>query len=216
MLASAIIVSTSKFKSYNCITYIYHIEPFKSRWPFHRKKIDNYRRSCFEEMMPKNEEGVLRRLESLRRRSAALKGAVRQLVVEIEEERKNCGDVQSGKKDVLRARLRRLFDADVRLRNLARNYERKKSLQRNVLKDETSDEAGLAEMEICGDDSEFDPSKVVVGQHQPPMFPVLPLPHRFSFQTSSYSHPPSSAQQGSAANCLDSGMADASPASPSH
>jgi len=127
--------------------------------------------------MFKNDEGVLQRLETLRRRSVSLKSVVRQLVVEIEEESKNCDDVDSGRKDVLRVQLRRLFDANVRLRNLARNYKRKKNLQRKVSTDETSDPAGLVEVERCGDDSEFDPSTVVVGQHEPPIFLAIPLPH---------------------------------------
>ena len=135
--------------------------------------------SFLSEIMLKNEEGVLRRLEKLRRRIASLKAVLRQLVGEIEEERKNCGE-SSKKDDVLRDRLRRLFDADVRFRNLARNFKRKKNLPRNVFEDETSDEGGLSEK--CGDDSEFDPSKVAVGQHDPPMITVFPLPHRFSFE----------------------------------
>ena len=144
------------------------------------KKINSYR-SSFEEIMIKNEEGVLRRLEMLHRRSAALEAAVKQLLGEIKEERKNFGDVESRKKDVLKVRMTRLFDANVRSRNLARNYKRKKDLQRNVSKD---DKAGLAEaeMERCGSDSEFDPNTVVVSQHQPPILPVIPLPHRFAFQ----------------------------------
>ena len=166
-------------------------------------------------MMLKNDEGVLRRLETLRRRCASLKSAVRQLVVEIEEEeRENCGDVESGRKAELRVCWRRLFDANVRMRNLARNYKRKKNMERSVSTDETSDLAGIAEMERCGDD--FDPNTVVVGKHEPPMLPVLPLPHRFSFKKYSKSYPLSSTQQTSAANCLDGGMADVSPASPSH
>ena len=111
-----------------------------------------------------------------------MKSVVRQLVVEIEEESKNCDDVDSGRKDVLRVQLRRLFDVNVRLRNLARNYKRKKNLQRKVSTDETSDPAGLVEVERCGDDSEFDPSTVVVGQHEPPIFLAIPLPHRFSLR----------------------------------
>ena len=137
--------------------------------------------SLLSEMMLKNEEGVLRRLEKLRRRIASLKAVLRQLVGEIEEERKNCVE-SSEKDDVLRVRLRRLFDADVRFRNLARNFKRKRNLQRNVSEDEASDEAGLSELEKCGVDSEFDPSTVVVGQHDPPMITVFPLPHRFSFE----------------------------------
>ena len=137
-----------------------------------------------EDTMIKNEEGVLRRLETLRRRSAALEVAVKQLVAEIKEDRKNFGDVESLKKDVLKIRMRKLFDVNVRSSNLARNYERKKNLQKSVSEDKTNGEASLAnaEMERCGDDYEFDPSTVLVSQHQPSIFPVLPLPHRFAFQ----------------------------------
>ena len=156
--------------------------------------------------MINNEEGVLRRLDTLHRRSAALKSAVKQLVAEIEEERKRFGNVESCKKDVLKVRMRMLFDAKVRSRNLARNYKRKKDLQK----------IAEAEMERCGSDYDFDPSTVVVSPHQPPIFPVLPLPHRFDFQLNSYSHLASSSQQGAAANSLVSGMADAYPASPPH
>ena len=132
-------------------------------------------------MMPKNDEGVIRRLEMLRRRCVSLKSAVRQLVVEIEEEkRENCGDVKSVRKAELRVCWRRLFDANIRMRNLARNYKRKKNLERSISTDETSDLAGLAQMERCGDD--FDPNTVVVGKHEPPRIPVLPLPHRFSLK----------------------------------
>jgi len=127
--------------------------------------------------MIKNEEGVLRRLETLRRRSAALGVAVKQLVAEIKEDRKNFGDVESLKKDVLKVRMRKLFDVNVRSSNLARNYERKKNLQKSVSEDKTNGEASLANAERCGDDYEFDPSTVVVSQHQPSIFPVLPLPH---------------------------------------
>ena len=139
------------------------------------------RRSAFEEMMIKNEARVLQRLESLQRRSASLEVAVKELVVEIEEERRNCGDVDaSRKKEVLRVRMRRLFDSNVRLRNLARNYRRKKNLQNNVSKDESSERAGFPEERCSIDsDSEFDPSTVVVAPHDPPIVPAQPLPHRF-------------------------------------
>ena len=134
------------------------------------------RRSAFEEMMIKNEARVLQRLESLQRRSASLEVAVKELVVEIEEERRNCGDVDaSRKKEVLRVRMRRLFDSNVRLRNLARNYKRKKNLQNNVSKDESSDRVVFP----VDSDSEFDPSTVVVAPHDPPIVPAQPLPHRF-------------------------------------
>ena len=156
------------------------------------------RRSAFEEMMIKNEARVLQRLENLQRRSASLEVAVKELVVEIEEERRNCGNVDtSQKKEVLRVRMRRLFDANVRLKNLARNYKRKKNLQDNVSKYESSDEAGLTG-ERCGtdSDSEFDPSTVVVAPHDPPIVPAQPLPHRFccsiklSFLSSSHTARP--------------------------
>ena len=142
------------------------------------KKIDNYR-SSFIGIMIKNLEGVLRRLETLQRKSAALEAAVKQLVAEIEEDRKKFGEVESRKKDVLKVRMRRLFDASIRSRNLARNYKRKKNLQKSVSEDESF---AKAKMERCGDDSEFDPSTVVMSQHQPPILPVIPLPHRFAFQ----------------------------------
>ena len=67
------------------------------------------RRSAFEGMVITNEVGVLQRLEKLQRRRASLEVAVKQLVEEIEEERKNCGNVDtSRKKEVLRVRMRRL------------------------------------------------------------------------------------------------------------
>ena len=76
-----------------------------------------------------------------------MESAVKQLVVEIKEERKKIDNIESWKKDVLKVRMRRLFDANVRSRNLARNYKRKKDLERN------------AEAEM---DYEFDPSTVAI------------------------------------------------------
>ena len=141
------------------------------------KKID-YFRSHLSIMEITNEERVLQRLEQLQRRSYALQVAVKQLVAEIKVDKMKCGEVGNKKKDLLKVRVRRLFDVNTRLRNLARNHRRSKNLEENVDNHGTIDDVGI--VESCGADSEFDPSAVEASTHQPRLFPVEPLPHRFA------------------------------------
>ena len=105
-----------------------------------------------------NEERVLQRLEQLQRRSYALQVAVKQLVAEVKVDKMKCGEVGNKKKDLLKVRVRRLFDVNTRLRNLARNHRRSKNLEENVLggiialPEELWRQAVLAPMQLNGSD----------------------------------------------------------------
>ena len=125
-----------------------------------------------------NDERVPQRLEQLQRRKVALEASLKQLVAEIEVVWRECGKVESWRKDLLKMCVRKLFDANTRSRNLARNYKRKK----NVPEQGADDAAEIAapDVESFAADSEFDPSTVEASPHEPRPFPVEPLPHRFA------------------------------------
>ena len=127
-----------------------------------------------------NDERVPQRLEQLLRRKVALEALLKQLVAEIEVAWRECGKVESWRKDLLKMCLRKLVDANTRSRNLARNYKRKK----NVPEQGAGDAAGFAAPDVesfAADSEEFDPSTVEASPHEPRPFPVEPLPHRFAY-----------------------------------
>ena len=119
-----------------------------------------------------NDERFPQRLEQLQRRKVALEASLKQVVAETEVVWRECGKVESWRKDLLKMCVRKLFDVNTRSRNLARNYKRKK----NVPEQGAADAAEIA----APADTEFDPSTVEASPHEPRPFPVEPLPHRFA------------------------------------
>ena len=79
-------------------------------------------------MVFSGDEVVLRRLEKLKRRAAALESAVEQLMAEMELDKNTSGMMENKKKDLVRDRMKSLFDANIRFKNLTRNYKRWKGL----------------------------------------------------------------------------------------
>ena len=83
-------------------------------------------------MLFSGDEVVLRRLEKLKRRAAALESAVEQLMAEMELDKNTSGRMENKKKVLVRDRMKSLFDANIRFKNLTRNYKRWKLSSRNL------------------------------------------------------------------------------------
>ena len=120
-------------------------------------------------MLFSGDEVVLRRLEKLKRRAAALESAVEQLMAEMELDKNTSGMMEDKKKVLVKDRMKSLFDANIRFKNLTRNYKRWKELPIRAEQNYYCGEHDL--------DEEFEPCSLVAVAHEPRTLPLHPLPH---------------------------------------